>query len=244
MDAVKFSYADEVAALQGVSLEVLAGQTTALVGPSGAGKSTILNLIPRFYDVGSGSVRIDGQDVRSLTLSSLRGAMALVSQDVILFDDTVRANIAYGRPTATEDEIVDAAKAAAAHDFVTAFPKGYDTVVGERGAKLSGGERQRIAIARALLKNAPILLLDEATAALDAESEREVQAALSALKKGRTTLVIAHRLATVRDADQIYVLDNGIMVESGSHEQLISMQGLYNRLYALQFTDQNTNSAG
>ena len=218
LDAVKFSYADDVAALQGVSLEVLAGQTTALVGPSGAGKSTILNLIPRFYDVGSGSVRIDGQDVRSLTLSSLRGAIALVSQDVILFDDTVRANIA--------------------------FPKGYDTVVGERGAKLSGGERQRIAIARALLKNAPILLLDEATAALDAESEREVQAALSALKKGRTTLVIAHRLATVRDADQIYVLDNGIMVESGSHEQLISMQGLYNRLYALQFTDQNTNSAG
>ena len=244
LDAVKFSYADEVAALQGVSLEVLAGQTTALVGPSGAGKSTILNLIPRFYDVGSGSVRIDGQDVRSLTLSSLRGAIALVSQDVILFDDTVRANIAYGRPTATEDEIVDAAKAAAAHDFVTAFPKGYDTVVGERGAKLSGGERQRIAIARALLKNAPILLLDEATAALDAESEREVQAALSALKRGRTTLVIAHRLATVRDADQIYVLDNGLMVESGSHEQLISMQGLYNRLYALQFTDQNTNSAG
>ena len=244
LGAVKFSYADEGAALKGVTLEVLAGQTTALVGPSGAGKSTILNLIPRFYDVGTGSVRIDGQDVRSLTLSSLRGAIALVSQDVILFDDTVRTNIAYGRLTATEDEIVDAAKAAAAHDFITAFPKGYDTVVGERGAKLSGGERQRIAIARALLKNAPILLLDEATAALDAESEREVQAALSALKRGRTTLVIAHRLATVRDADQIYVLDNGLIVESGSHEQLISMQGLYNRLYALQFTDHNTNNAG
>ena len=243
-NAVDFSYVNQEVALQNITLAVPEGQTTALVGPSGAGKSTILNLIPRFYDVDSGSVFIDGQDIRSLKLASLRKEIALVSQDVILFDDTVRANIAYGRPGAREDEILSAAKAAAAHKFISALPDGYETIVGERGAKLSGGERQRSAIARALLKDAPILLLDEATAALDAESEREIQAALSTLKKGRTTLVIAHRLATVRDADRIYVLDSGKMVESGSHEQLISMEGLYSRLYALQFEDERRDNDG
>ena len=237
-NAVKFSYIDEIPALGGITMEVSAGQTVALVGPSGAGKSTILNLIPRFYDVNSGSVEVDGQDVRSLTLSSLRSAIALVSQDVALFDDTVRANISYGRPDADINDIIAAANSAAAHDFITSLPDGYDTLVGERGAKLSGGERQRIAIARALLKNAPILLLDEATAALDAESEREVQTALTMLKRDRTTLVIAHRLATVRDADRIYVFDKGRVVEQGSHAELLSVEGLYSRLYALQFVDQ------
>ena len=237
-NAVKFSYLDEIPALGDITIEVSAGQTVALVGPSGAGKSTILNLIPRFYDVNSGSVEVDGQDVRSLTLSSLRNAIALVSQEVALFDDTVRANISYGRPDADMNEIVAAANSAAAHDFITSLPDGYDTLVGERGARLSGGERQRIAIARALLKNAPILLLDEAMAALDAESEREVQTALATLKRGRTTLVIAHRLATVRDADRIYVFDKGRVVEQGSHAELLSLDGLYSRLYALQFVDQ------
>ena len=237
-NAVKFSYLDEIPALGDITIEVSAGQTVALVGPSGAGKSTILNLIPRFYDVESGSVEVDGQDVRSLTLSSLRNAIALVSQEVALFDDTVRANISYGRPDADMNEIVAAANSAAAHDFITSLPDGYDTLVGERGARLSGGERQRIAIARALLKNAPILLLDEAMAALDAESEREVQTALATLNRGRTTLVIAHRLATVRDADRIYVFDKGRVVEQGSHAELLSLDGLYSRLYALQFVDQ------
>ena len=224
-NAVKFSYLDEIPALGDITIEVSAGQTVALVGPSGAGKSTILNLIPRFYDVESGSVEVDGQDVRSLTLSSLRNAIALVSQEVALFDDTVRANISYGRPDADMNEIVAAANSAAAHDFITSLPDGYDTLVGERGARLSGGERQRIAIARALLKNAPILLLDEAMAALDAESEREVQTALATLKRGRTTLVIAHRLATVRDADRIYVFDKGRVVEQGSHAELLCLDG-------------------
>jgi len=237
-NAVKFRYIDDVPALGGIDIEVAAGETVALVGPSGAGKSTVLNLIPRFYDVESGAVEVDGQDVRSVTLSSLRGAIALVSQDVALFDDTVKANISYGRPDAEMDEIVAAAESAAAHDFIVSLPDGYDTLVGERGAKLSGGERQRVAIARALLKNAPILLLDEATAALDAASEREVQTALATLKRGRTTLVIAHRLATVRDADRIYVFDKGNVVEQGSHEELLSLQGLYSRLHALQLVDQ------
>ena len=237
-NAVKFRYIDDVPALGGIDIEVAAGETVALVGPSGAGKSTVLNLIPRFYDVESGAVEVDGQDVRSVTLSSLRGAIALVSQDVALFDDTVKANISYGRPDAEMDEIVAAAESAAAHDFIVSLPDGYDTLVGERGAKLSGGERQRVAIARALLKNAPILLLDEATAALDAASEREVQTALATLKRGRTTLVIAHRLATIRDADRIYVFDKGNVVEQGSHEELLSLQGLYSRLYALQLVDQ------
>ncbi len=235
---VRFAYANGKTALGGVSLAVPAGKTVALVGASGAGKSTILNLIPRFYDVAAGEVTIDGMDVRDATLASLRGAIALVSQEVSLFDDTVRANIAYGRFGASEAEIVAAAKAAAADEFIRGLPDGYDTQVGEHGIKLSGGQRQRLSIARAMLKNAPILLLDEATSALDMESERQVQAALKALMHGRTTVVIAHRLATVIDADLIHVVDAGRVVESGTHGELLRQNGIYARLYALQFADQ------
>ncbi|MGA0392720.1 MAG: ABC transporter ATP-binding protein, partial [Rhodospirillales bacterium] len=209
---VSFSYTPGHSAINDISFNVAAGQTIALVGPSGAGKSTILNLIPRFYDVDQGTVKIDGMDVRDATLSSLHANIALVSQEITLFDDTIRANIAYGRANATEAEIIEAAQHAAAHDYITQLPQGYDTAVGERGMKLSGGQRQRLAIARAMLKNAPILLLDEATSALDSESERQVQAALHELMHGRTSLVIAHRLSTVMDADVIYVMDNGRIV--------------------------------
>jgi ATP-binding cassette, subfamily B, bacterial MsbA len=237
-EEVRFAYANGKTALAGASLTVPAGKTVALVGASGAGKSTILNLIPRFYDVAAGAVTIDGMDVREATLASLRGAIALVSQEVSLFDDTVRANIAYGRFGASEAEIMAAAKSAAADEFIRALPEGYDTQVGEHGIKLSGGQRQRLAIARAMLKNAPILLLDEATSALDTESERQVQAALKALMQGRTTLVIAHRLSTVIDADLIHVVDDGRIVESGTHGELLRQNGIYARLYALQFADE------
>jgi len=237
-EAVRFTYPNGGPALNGADLVVPAGKTVALVGPSGAGKSTVLNLIPRFYDTTMGHVLIDGTDVRRVTLASLRGGIALVSQEVSLFDDTVRGNIAYGRFGASEAEIVAAAKAAAADDFIRALPQGYDTVVGEQGVKLSGGQRQRVAIARAMLKNAPILLLDEATSALDTESERQVQAALKTLMRGRTTLVIAHRLSTVVDADLIYVIDAGRIVESGTHAELLARGGVYQRLYALQFADE------
>jgi subfamily B ATP-binding cassette protein MsbA len=232
----RFAYHPGAAAVDGVTLEVAGGTTVALVGPSGAGKSTLLNLIPRFFDVDSGAVLIDGQDVREVTLESLRGAIALVSQETTLFDDTVRANIAYGAPGGIADAaaVERVARAAAAHDFITGLSDGYDAVVGERGVKLSGGERQRIAIARAMLKDAPILLLDEATASLDTESERQVQAALDRLKRGRTTLVIAHRLSTVRDADRICVIDGGRVVEQGRHGELYAARGLYARLYDLQ----------
>jgi subfamily B ATP-binding cassette protein MsbA len=235
---VHFHYVAGTPALEGASLTVPAGKTVALVGPSGAGKSTILNLIPRFYDVAEGAVRIDGKDVRDATIVSLRAAIALVSQEVSLFDDTVRANIAYGRFGASMAEIEEAARGAAADEFIQALPAGYDTEVGEHGVKLSGGQRQRIAIARAMLKNAPILLLDEATSSLDTESERQVQAALKLLMHGRTTLVIAHRLSTVVDADLIYVVDQGRIVESGSHAELLRQSGIYARLYALQFSPQ------
>jgi ATP-binding cassette, subfamily B, bacterial MsbA len=237
-DSVSFGYASGVVALDDVSLTVPAGRTVALVGPSGAGKSTILNLIPRFFDVGEGSIAIDGQDVRSVTLASLRGAIALVAQEVSLFDDTVRANIAYGRFCATEAEIEAAAQAAGASGFIDELPDRYDTLVGEHGVRLSGGERQRIAIARAMLKDAPILLLDEATSALDSESERQVQTALRTLMHGRTTLVIAHRLSTVQGADLICVVDRGHIVESGRHEELLGAGGLYSRLHTMQFADQ------
>ncbi|WP_316978417.1 lipid A export permease/ATP-binding protein MsbA [Shumkonia mesophila] len=243
LEGVRFSYGPRSPALNGVSIEVPAGKTVALVGPSGAGKSTILNLIPRFYDVNDGRVMIDGVDVRDVTFASLHAAIALVSQEVMLFDDTVRANIAYGRAGASEEDIVQAARHAAAHDFITALPEGYDTMVGEQGVKLSGGQRQRLAIARAMLKNAPILLLDEATSALDTESERQVQAALGLLMRGRTTLVIAHRLSTVVDADLIYVIDDGRIIEAGSHAELLAREGMYARLYALQFADQNGEDA-
>jgi subfamily B ATP-binding cassette protein MsbA len=218
-----------------VSFSGAPGETVALVGPSGAGKSTIFNLLPRLYDVSSGDVRIDGRDVRDVTLASLRGAISLVAQEAVLFNDTVRANIALGREGASTAEIEQAARDAAAHDFIAALPLGYDTPVGERGASLSGGERQRVALARAFLRNAPILLLDEATSALDAESEAKVQDALKRLAKGRTVLVIAHRLSTVRDADRILALDNGAIVEMGAHDDLIAKGGLYARLSKLQF---------
>jgi subfamily B ATP-binding cassette protein MsbA len=237
-ESVRFTYPNGGPALNGAELVVPAGKTVALVGASGAGKSTILNLIPRFYDTTAGRVLVDGTDVRRVTLASLRGAIALVSQEVSLFDDTVRGNIAYGRFGASDTEIVEAAKAAAADDFIRALPQGYDTMVGEQGVKLSGGQRQRVAIARAMLKNAPILLLDEATSALDTESERQVQAALKVLMRGRTTLVIAHRLSTVVDADLIYVIDAGRIVESGTHAELLARGGAYQRLYALQFADE------
>ncbi|MBM3559308.1 MAG: ABC transporter ATP-binding protein, partial [Alphaproteobacteria bacterium] len=235
LDGVRFAYGDDIPTLDGVSLAVPVGHTVALVGPSGAGKSTVLNLIPRFWDVDGGAVRIDGQDVRDVTLASLAGAIALVSQDVTLFDDTVAANIAFGRPGASPEEIERAARDAAAHDFIAALPQDYATVVGERGVRLSGGERQRIAIARAMLKDAPILLLDEATSALDAEAERQVQAALARLAEGRTTLVIAHRLATVIGADSIVVMEGGRVVETGTHAALVTAGGLYARLSRLQF---------
>ncbi len=239
LDDVSFSYTEEIRALDHLSIEVPAGDTVALVGTSGGGKSTILNLIPRFYDIDEGSVKIDGVDVRDAKLDSLFANIALVSQEVTLFDDTVRANIAYGRGGATDDEIIDAAKHAAAHDFIMGLPDGYDTLVGEQGIRLSGGQRQRLAIARAMLKNAPILLLDEATSALDTESERHVQAALGELMAGRTTLVIAHRLSTVVDADNIYVIDRGRVIEQGSHDQLLAKSGAYKNLYELQFSNED-----
>jgi subfamily B ATP-binding cassette protein MsbA len=237
---VSFAYGEGMPALDRISLEVPPGTTAALVGPSGAGKSTIINLIPRLYDVTNGVISIDGTDIRGVTLDSLRRAIALVSQDVVLFNDTVRANIAFGRPEARIEEIEAAAKAAAADEFIRALPQGYDSIVGEGGTKLSGGQRQRIAIARAMLKNAPILLLDEATSALDSDSERQVQEALRVLKKGRTTLVIAHRLSTILDADCIFVLDRGRILESGSHAELLRKGGLYARLYATQFHGEAT----
>ena len=236
---VHFRYTAKGTALQGIDLDIAAGKTVALVGPSGAGKSTILNLIPRFYDAETGTVRIDGHDVRDVTLESLRAGIALVSQEISLFDDTIRANIAYGKPGAIEDEIVAAARDAGAHEFITGLPDGYDTHVGGRGTKLSGGQRQRIAIARAMVKDAPILLLDEATSALDTETERQVQAALVRLKQGRTTVVIAHRLSTILDADTIFVMENGRVTESGTHSELLTRSGAYARLYALQFSGED-----
>jgi subfamily B ATP-binding cassette protein MsbA len=227
---VRFAYDPEVPALDGVSFEVEPGRTAALVGPSGGGKSTILNLIPRFYDVDGGAIMLDGRDIRDITLTSLRAQIALVTQEPFLFDDTVGANIAYARPSASQAQIEAAARAAAAHEFVMEIPGGYDAQVGEAGMRLSGGQRQRIAIARAFLKDAPILLLDEATSALDAESEAKVQEALGRLMAGRTTLMIAHRLATVRGADAIHVIDRGRVVQSGTHESLMAARGLYARL--------------
>ncbi len=229
-EGVRFDYGDGSPVLEGVDLEVHRGETVALVGPSGGGKSTILNLIPRFYDVTGGAIRIDGQDLREVTVASIRGAIALVTQEPFLFDDSIRGNIAYGRPEATLEEVEAAARAADAHEFISGLPDGYDTLVGEAGARLSGGQRQRIAIARAFLKDAPILLLDEATSALDAESETRVQAALNRLMAGRTTLLIAHRMSTVQGADRIYVVDAGRVVEQGAHAELIARRGLYARL--------------
>lgn len=238
LDQVSFAYVPGGApTLNAVSLRVAPGETVALVGPSGGGKSTILSLLPRFYDVTGGAVTINGADVRSLRIHDLRDHIALVTQEPFLFDDTIAANIAYGRPGATQAQIEEAARSAAAHDFITALPQGYDTRAGEAGLRLSGGQRQRIAIARAFVKDAPILLLDEATSALDTESEALVQAALERLMQGRATLMIAHRLSTVRNADRIYVIEAGRVVEEGSHDALVAKGGLYSRLARQQSLD-------
>ena len=206
-----------------------------MVGPSGSGKSSILNLIPRFYDPDSGKLKIDGQNIKDLTISSVRSVIALVSQEPILFDMSIKENILYSRPNSTDEEIISAAKSAAADSFISELPNGYDTIIGEKGYSLSGGQKQRISIARAFLKNAPILLLDEATSSLDAESESLVQEAIKKLMKDRTTLVIAHRLSTIINADQIIVLDDGKIVESGTHEELLSKNGIYKKLYEREF---------
>jgi ATP-binding cassette, subfamily B, bacterial MsbA len=242
LENVYFSYSGENGAsgaevLRGINLETRAGEVIAIVGSSGAGKSTLVQLIPRFFDVTAGSITIDGHDVRDVTLESLRAQIGIVTQDTILFNDTVRNNIAYGQPNVPQDAVIEAARAALAHDFIMRLPEGYDTMIGERGLRLSGGERQRIAIARALLKNAPILILDEATSALDTESEALVQAALHNLMSGRTAFVIAHRLTTVRHADRIVVLENGRIADSGTHEDLLTRLGTYRKLYELQFMD-------
>ncbi len=230
---IDFSYAD-TPILRNIDLDIGYGQMLAIVGPSGSGKSTLLDLVPRFYDPQNGRVLIDGIDIREFSLKSLRSQIGIVSQETMLFNDTIRANIAYGKPGASSQEIEAAAKKAHAHDFIINFPQGYDTVIGDRGARISGGERQRIAIARALLKDAPILILDEATSQLDSTSERIVQEALDQLVTGRTVFVIAHRLSTVRNADRIVVLDKGEIVEEGTHSQLLEKGGLYKRLYQTQ----------
>ena len=235
---VHFSY-EEAPVLKHIDLAVRVGEIVAFVGTSGGGKTTLVNLIPRFYDVSAGAVLIDGQDIRDVTLDSLISQVGIVTQQTFLFNDTARNNIAYGDIQTSEEKIIDAAKAAHAHGFIMNLPNGYDTVIGELGVKLSGGERQRISIARAILKDAPILILDEATSSLDTESEMEVQEALENLMKNRTTLVIAHRLSTIRHADRIVVLVNGEIVEEGSHEDLISRQGEYYRLYQMQFREED-----
>jgi subfamily B ATP-binding cassette protein MsbA len=234
----------EIWALKDISLTVKAGEVLALVGSSGAGKTTLVNLIPRFYDPTAGAILIDEVDLREIRLSALRGRIGIVSQEIHLFDDTVRNNIAYGRNDASTEAVIEAARAAYAHEFIMRMPHGYETLIGENGVKLSGGERQRLAIARALLRNPPILILDEATSALDTESERMVQMALANLMQGRTTVVIAHRLSTVQRADRIAVLDRGRLVEVGRHEELLAHGGIYNRLYEMQFQDNEGEGAG
>jgi ATP-binding cassette, subfamily B, bacterial MsbA len=241
MENVSFSYGQDIPTLHDVSLTVPAGKMVALVGASGGGKSTIMNLLLRFYDVSEGNIWIDGQDIATVTLPSLRNAIAIVSQDVMLFDDTVAANIAYGKLDATPEEIKKAATMAAAHQFIEQLPEGYQTKVGPAGVTLSGGQRQRLCIARAFLKNAPILLLDEATSALDSASEQQVQQALRQLMQSRTTVVIAHRLSTILHADHIYVMEGGRIVEQGTHPQLLEKGGYYTKLYMKQFAQEETS---
>jgi ATP-binding cassette subfamily B protein len=237
LDDVRFGYDPERPILKGVTIRVPAGQTVAIVGSSGSGKSTIGRLLFRFYDVGGGRLTIDGQDVRDVTLESLHAQIGVVPQDTVLFNDTIRYNIAYGKDDATEEEVVAAAKAARVHDFIMRLPMGYDTTVGERGLKLSGGEKQRVGIARTLLKNPPILMLDEATSALDTETEMEIQAELKAMGVGRTVITIAHRLSTIQDADRIVVLEDGHVVEEGTHDVLLSREGRYWHLWNRQLTE-------
>ncbi|HBL53942.1 MAG TPA: lipid A export permease/ATP-binding protein MsbA [Syntrophaceae bacterium] len=241
MENVTFCY-ETTPVLKNINLTIKAGEVVAFVGMSGGGKTSLVNLIPRFYDVSEGRVLIDGHDVRDVTLQSLRRQIAIVTQQTILFNDTVKNNIAYGDIERTEEDIINAARAANAHDFIAKLPDGYDSNIGELGTKLSGGEKQRISIARALLKNAPILILDEATSSLDTEAEIEVQEALDNLMKGRTTLVIAHRLSTIRNADRIIALVNGKIVEEGDHEALLAKKGEYYRLYNLQFKDEGNGN--
>ena len=245
---VSFSYSGEKAqdsplVLHGINLEVKAGEVLAVVGSSGAGKSTLVHLIPRFFDVSGGRILIDDNDVRDVTLDSLRSQIGIVTQDTVLFNDTVRNNIAYGQPHVAQKKVEEAARAARAYEFIHGLPEGYNTMIGERGVRLSGGERQRIAIARAILKNAPILILDEATSALDSESESLVQSALQNLMTGRTVFVIAHRLSTVRRADRIVVLENGTISDIGAHEELMQKPGTYRRLYELQFAEADAPKA-
>ncbi|MBW2038886.1 MAG: lipid A export permease/ATP-binding protein MsbA [Deltaproteobacteria bacterium] len=235
---VSFRYDDEMV-LKRISFKVKAGEKVALVGSSGAGKTTLVNLLPRFYDATEGQILIDGVDIHKVTLKSLRDQIGVVAQQTLLFNDTVRSNIAYGRPDIPEEEVIMAAKMADAHDFIIRLPQGYDTIIGEQGVRLSGGQRQRISIARALLKNAPILILDEATSSLDTESEREVQGALDRLMEKRTVLVIAHRLSTVRNVDRTLVLSEGKIVEEGPHKELMAVGGEYKKLYELQFQDED-----
>jgi subfamily B ATP-binding cassette protein MsbA len=238
LENVGFAYSTEegvAQVLHEINLEIPRGEVIALVGPSGAGKSTLVNLIPRFFDVTSGRVLVDGHDIRDVSLRSLREQIGKVTQETILFNDTVRNNIAYGQPDVPFSKVVDAAKAALAHEFILNMPEGYNTIIGEKGFRLSGGERQRLAIARAILKDAPILILDEATSALDSESESLVQTALSNLMSGRTSVVIAHRLSTVRRATRIVVLERGRITAIGSHEELLQISATYQKLYKLQF---------
>jgi len=245
-EKVGFAYASDEAhreVLRNINLEVKVGEILALVGSSGAGKSTLVSLLPRFFDVTSGNIAVDSYDIRDVTLASLRSQIGVVTQETVLFNDTLRNNIAYGQPGVSQKEVESAARAALAHDFIMRIPEGYDAVIGEKGVRLSGGERQRIAIARALLKNAPILILDEATSALDSESESLVQSALQNLMTGRTVIVIAHRLSTIRRANRIVVIENGTVSDIGTHEELMHRAGTYRRLYDLQFIDVDSQRA-
>jgi ABC-type multidrug transport system fused ATPase/permease subunit len=234
LEQVSFSYNDKETVLKDINLDIPASHVIALVGPTGVGKSTLVSLIPRFYDVNTGSIKLDGIDIRDLDVEELRQNISIVLQDVFLFHGTVRENILFGNPNASEEEVIEAAKIANAYEFIQNLPEGFNTLIGERGVKLSGGQRQRISIARAVLKNAPILILDEATSSVDTETELLIQQALERLMQGRTTIVIAHRLSTIRNADNIVVLKGDSIIEQGKHDELIQVDGLYNRLYTVQ----------